>query len=241
MKQNQNQQPHRPILITGAARSGTSLTAGIINACGAKGGQLSGPTRHNKRGMFENQLIRNQIVKPFLRDNGWDPMGQDPLPRIDEVKDLAASSGFVARWRERVLSILESQGVEDPWFYKGAKLCLIWPLWHAAFPNANWIIVRRDAEDIISSCLRTSFMRAYKKRSGWLRWLAEHERRFEEMHEAGLGCSEIWPQRMISGDFTEINMVLNSLGLQYDFNKIIAIVDPGLWRTWLQRRPRHGK
>ena len=30
------------------------------------------------------------------------------------------------------------------WYYKGAKMCLIWPIWHKAFPEAEWIIVRRD-------------------------------------------------------------------------------------------------
>jgi hypothetical protein len=53
-----------PILITGAARSGTSMTAGVINICGAFGGVLSGPNKNNKKGMFENNRIRQDIAKP---------------------------------------------------------------------------------------------------------------------------------------------------------------------------------
>ena len=56
-----------PILLTGCARSGTSLTAGIVNLCGAFGGIMSGPNRNNAKGMFENSKIRNTIIKPYLQ------------------------------------------------------------------------------------------------------------------------------------------------------------------------------
>lgn len=231
---------NQPILITGAARSGTSLTAGIISYCGAWGGKLSGPTQFNKRGMFENAEIRNQIIKPFLRELGYDPLGQNPLPNIHKIKMLPDE--VVMNFRQHILKILKSQGYNgSKWFYKGAKMCLLWPIWNRAFPEAKWLIVRREAEDIVNSCLRTSFMRAYKKRSGWLKWVAMHEKRFEEMHDAKLTVHEIWPQRMIAGDFTEIQMVVNSIGLDWDFDKIVQFVDPGLWRGWLARRKRHGK
>ena len=77
-----------PILITGAARSGTSLCAGTTNICGAWGGSLSGPTKYNRKGMFENSEIRNAVVKPYLRRIGCDPMGQDPLPDIKSIKEI---------------------------------------------------------------------------------------------------------------------------------------------------------
>jgi hypothetical protein len=67
-----------PILITGCARSGTSMTAGIVHICGAFGGRMSGPTPNNRKGMFENEEVRNQIVKPYLSSIGADPLGQKP-------------------------------------------------------------------------------------------------------------------------------------------------------------------
>jgi len=224
-----------PILITGCARSGTSMTAGAIYNCGAWGGDMSGPNRFNKKGMYENQEIRNEVVKPFLREYKWDPLGQFPLPNIRHVKEL--SNGMAEKLKTNVLSIMHKQGLQDqPWFYKGAKLCLLWPLWHKAFPEAKWIIVRRETEDIVSSCLRTSFMRAYKKRSGWLRWIATHESRFEEMVDAKLTVREIWPQRMVRGDFSEIQACANDYGLTYNEKAVINFIDPGLWRGWESRR-----
>ena len=224
-----------PIFITGAARSGTSMTAGIINLCGAWGGDMAGPTPYNRKGMFENTQIRNDIVKPYLTQHGWDKMGQYPLPDINEV--CRHTDRLVSVWRERVLSIIKEQGFSDGkrFFYKGAKLCLIWPLWHAVFPKAQWIMVRRDVESIVRSCLKTSFMRAYSKRSGWLEWVAQHEKRFEEMHTAKLSVQEVWPQRMIDGDFTQMEMVINNLGLVWDFTAVRDFIDPGLWRREAKR------
>ena len=74
-----------PILITGAARSGTSLTAGIISICGAFGGNTTGSTPYNRNGQFENSHIRNRIVKPYLVRMGVDKLGQYPLPDIKKV------------------------------------------------------------------------------------------------------------------------------------------------------------
>jgi len=39
-----------PILVVGAARSGTSLVAGIINMSGAFGGVMAGPQKSNQKG-----------------------------------------------------------------------------------------------------------------------------------------------------------------------------------------------
>ena len=78
-----------PILVTGAARSGTSMTAGIIHLCGAFGGKLSGPTTYNKKGMFENGTIRNELVKPF-----FSAIGADRLLFGSDLQDLPIAWGL---------------------------------------------------------------------------------------------------------------------------------------------------
>ena len=144
-------QLEEPILITGCARSGTSLTAGVINYCGAFGGDMSGATRNNKKGMFENSMIRETIIKPILRGVGADPMGQNPLP---DIKDFENKPELVERTRGKVIATMRAQGLrKQKWFYKGAKMCLMWNLWHKMFPRAKWVVVRRDDEGIIDSCL----------------------------------------------------------------------------------------
>ena len=222
---------NEPILITGCARSGTSMTAGIINLCGAWGGEMSGPNKNNKRGMFENPVIRNQMVKPFFRSMKVDPMGQNPLPDIDVVKLVSAD--FIIGWRLKIQEVLASQGYKidssQIWFYKGAKMCLHWPVWHRAYPDAKWIIVRRKSSDIVRSCLKTGFMRAYRNEKGWLKWIDEHKERFLEMKDAGLNIRYIWPQRMIDRDLTEIQRVVGELGLVWNQKGVEKFIEPALW------------
>ena len=97
-----------------------------------------------------------------------------------------------------MFDILESQGLTDrQWFYKDAKLCLIWPLWAAAFPKAKWIIVRRRDHEIVKSCINTPFMSAYDSEIGWLRMINNYLAKFQEMYDSGLQIREVWPEKII--------------------------------------------
>lgn len=220
---------HEPILVTGAARSATSMIAGVLDRCGAWGGRMSGANQYNKKGMFENSDIRNGVTKPFLASIGACRMGQDPLPDIDLCTKVATERGV--ELRDRVLSIIRGQGYLGTvkWFYKGAKMCLFWPVWNEAFPDATWIIVRRPDEDIISSCLTTAFMRKREGRSGWQAWLDVHKKRFREMADAGMNVTEVWSNEVVSGDFSALRTTVEGCGLSWDDDAVKEFVDPALY------------
>lgn len=228
-----------PILITGCARSGTSMVAGVINICGAFGGTMSGPNSNNQKGMFENNRIRQSIVKPYFRQLEVDPLGQYPLPDVDTLP-------IPRQWRKRVEMVMHEQGYKDgPWMYKGAKMCLHWPVWDYAFQNAKWIIVRRRTADIVNSCMKTGFMRAFNntvnqkavgvndEREGWLWWVHQHEQRFIEMIQAGLNCKIVWPERMVDGNYQQMFEALEWLGLDWKshINEIREFIEPKLWKA----------
>ena len=217
-----------PILITGAARSGTSMTAGIINICGAWGGDMAGKTKHNQKGMFENNELR-KINKSFLTSINCDPLGQHPLPKIGRVRDIAIDRH--EDWRFKVKRIIEKQGYGNgcPWMYKGAKICLIWPMWFFAFQKAKWVIVRREKEGIIQSCLRTSFMRRCKGEEGWSAWVDHHLKRFIEIRAVSDNVYEVWANKIIAGDFSEIKNTIKALGLKWKEDEVRDFVDPKLW------------
>lgn len=215
-----------PILITGAARSGTSMTAGVINICGAWGGVLAKATPYNKKGMYENRAIVNEMMKPLLVELGADPMGQKPLPNIRDFEEIDSVD-----WRKRFENIMRSQGYngKDILMYKGAKMCLMWNLWDRAFPNAKWIIVRRRSEDIINSCMKTGFMSRYKDRDGWLYWVRQHVKRFKEMYENRLDIREVFPQEMIDGNYIEMESIIDWLGLEWKEAQVKEFISPELW------------
>lgn len=196
------------ILITGCARSGTSLTTGIFQACGANLGEVNGLNEHT--------FIRDELVKPYLRYIGADPMGQDPLPDLSDV-------WIDPDWRQKVTSALDGANC-----YKGAKMCLVWPLWKHAFPEAKWIIVRRDPEKIVDSCVRTSFMRAFKSRAGWQEWVYFHLRKFEEM-KAELDVIEVWPNEFIAGDESGMKSAVEFAGLEWNREAALGCLRPTRW------------
>jgi len=225
-----------PILITGCARSGTSMVAGMVHMCGEFGGKMSGATKNNQKGMFENSRIREEITKPYLRRIGVDVMGQYPLP---DVNNLIIPTD----WRQKVEQTMIDEGYKSGvWMYKGAKMCLMWPVWHYAFPDAKWVIVRRKTCDIIQSCLKTGFMRAFSRKEnqyavgvtseedGWLWWIKQHEQRFVEMINEGLNCKVVWPERMGHGDYEQMYETLEWLGLSWK-SEVLSFVDPLLWHA----------
>lgn len=210
-----------PILITGCARSRTSMIAGIIDLCGAWGGQMAGPNSNNKKGMFENIEIRNNLTKPYLISLGADPMGQFPLPNTMVVEE---------DWRDRVLRVLIFQGLRDGmiWFYKGAKMCLVWEQWAFAFPNAKWIIVRRDKQNIIQSCMRTPFMKAFSTEERWSWWVERHLEKFKEMLDNNLDIYEIDSDNVMEGNLQELRLMVKWLGLEWNEQKILEFIDPSI-------------
>lgn len=202
------------IFVTGCARSGTSLTTKILEAHGVDIGR----GRASVNSLYENTDIREKVVKPYLREIGVDPLGQNPLP---DEKNLPPAP----YWRGQILNGM--CGPKEPWAYKCAKLVLIWPLWEAHFPGAKYIIVRRDKEKIIDSCMRAGFMRNHKNREGWGIWVDEHLRRMEDMKNT-LGCIEIWPDRYIS-DPWEFKPVADFCGLEFNPKAVADSVDRGNW------------
>jgi hypothetical protein len=232
-----------PILITGCARSGTSMVAGIVNICGAFGGKMSGPNMNNAKGMFENVAIRNTIVKPYFEFLGVDKLGQYPLPDINNLP-------IPSNWKTRVETVIREEGYkEGPWMYKGAKMCLHWPVWNYAFPDAKWLIVRRKTPDIINSCLKTGFMKAFNYSGnqkavgannaydGWLWWVHQHEQRFIEMITEGLNVKIVWPERMITGDYSQMKDAMEWLGLEWQELKVVEFISPKLWKARRKVKP----
>jgi hypothetical protein len=223
---------NKPIIITGCARSGTSMTAGIIHLCGGWGGDLCGATRYNPKGQFENLPIVQTYVKPLLKHMRYDPMGQKPLPDPEAV-DAMATSEKANAWNKKITNRILEQGYTNSmrWFYKGAKACLLWQLWHRAFPEAQWVITYRRDELIINSCMNTSFMRKYRARGGWQNWIDYHKDRFADMESTGLDICYIDTEQVVNGEWDELESAIEHLGLTWNPEGIKGFVDPKIWQS----------
>lgn len=212
---------NQPIFITGADRSGSSLIARIFQICGATTGVVTN--------MYENVEMRN-ICQVYLSNN---IVNGEFMP---ETKQL----NIPVDWRQRVENLLSCEDcMKKQWMFKSSLLAQMWPVWHYAYPNAYWIIVRRKTPDIIQSCEKTGYMKLFKEKNnlekieakteadGWLWWIHQYEKKFVEMIEAGVNCKQVWPERMVTGDYHQIYEMLDWVGLQWN-TKIVDTIDPML-------------
>lgn len=220
-----------PILITGCGRSGASMIAGVVNICGAFGGNMGGANR-----LYENEKVKECLINPYMRNASGDKYGQYPLPDVSKLY-------IPIDWSNHVLELLRSDGYKTGlWMYKDSRSCLIWPVWAFAFPNAKWLIVRRRTGDIIQSCIKTSYMNAFMdsgvckaagvedETAGWKWWVHQHEKRFVEMITEGLNCRVIWPERMVLGDYQQLYETIEWLGLKWK-TEALSFIDPKLWKS----------
>lgn len=129
-------------------------------------GDICGITKYNKKGQFENHTIIRNIEKLYLTSINHDPLGQKlPLPDIDSKIDVNR--------KERLFELLDI-GENVIWGWKDCKACLSFKSWNYAFPDAHWIIVHRNTDSIINSCLNTKFMSAYDSYEDWYKWAKEY-------------------------------------------------------------------
>ncbi len=206
----------QPILITGAERSGSTFIARILDMCGV----FSGGCR-----MFENTMVHSLHYEMLIDRN--------------ELFPITNNIRIPHSWKELIQTEMKQEGwyEDQPWMIKGGILAQCWPVWHYAFPDAKWLIVRRRTGDVIQSCIKTGFMYKFKnpnnlkvleyteERDGWLWWIHQYEQKFVEMIQEGLNCRVVWPDRMADGNFEQIKETVEWLGLKWD-DEIPQIILP---------------
>jgi hypothetical protein len=207
------------------------MIAGVFKICGAFIGTLDGENRS-----FENIHIRDEVVASYLKSVNADPSCQYPLPDIKHMP-------IPVDWSRRIDGCLAKDGYNNgPWMYKSSSSSLIWPVWNYAYPGAKWVIVRRRTGDIVRSCMKTDFMKAFRLRQnqhavgvtdaveGWKWWVHQYEQRFVEMITEGLNCKVIWPERMVVGDYQQMFETIDWLGLKWK-SEVLSWIDPKLWKS----------
>jgi hypothetical protein len=215
---------NKPILITGLPRSGTSMVAGCIELCGAFGGDLIGKNRWNKKGFFENNGIRDPYIKEILKLNGFCERGVKKLPAPEfDFKDIA-------NIYDGVISEITRQGYggKSNWFFKDPKLCLVWPVWNRAFPDARIVVVRRNKNAVMKSVRGCGFMERHGLSESIIeKWHHTHDMILDNISKLE-NALVVNSDKLVSGDFTHIKNVVNLLGLEYN-PEVEKFIDNKLW------------
>lgn len=201
------------IFITGSARSGTSLTTGVIRDSGARLGDVNS--------LNEHLGVRERVLKPMIAAKGYDPVCQDMdrLPDPEEYRDV---DGVALR-----NAILKEIGCSDNFCYKDAKLLYVWPAFERAFPEAPWVCTVRDSERVAESCVRTSFMRRYSSKDEWQEWADCNLKLIKKLSSSVPGCLVNVSKQLRSE--RPFSVLIEWLGLDYDPKKSLRSVDMSKW------------
>lgn len=226
----------RPIIITGAARSGLSVVAGVLHCCGAWGGKIYPKTG---RYTFDNPQLHGLLVRPFLHGLRVDPRCQESLPKIQQVFEIAPK--IAPEWRRRALDVLRKQHCpfRGPWMYKSSVAAAVWPLWALAFPEAAWVIVRRNRAAVINACIKTGYMDGRTTIESWGEWYDAFEARMSEIDERSgpvdpgnkLTVYNLWPARILRGDTKDARSVVESLNLSWNQQAVADFLAPARWES----------
>ena len=222
-----NNEFNKPIFILGAPRSGTSIIAGILDICGAWSGITLPATEANPSGFFENRQLRNKVIKPILEKLDCDPLGVRKLPALESLQKIPNLANVVYQ-------IICEEGYTDntPWIFKEPKLSLIWPIFMFGFPDARWIIVRRETADIVRSCIATDFMSQHSSNNlYWENFVQSYLERLEILKINVKSSREIWPSTIINSSFEPIEELVYELGLSWRKNEVIEFINKTYWHS----------
>lgn len=191
-----------PIIVVGMHRSGTSVVTRAIEAMGVHvGGDLA---RENHESLFFLRCNHTVLDVAHAR---WDW----PTPAVEFFADddaairLAALMGtwLDSRFARRYWSPGSARRADVAYGWKDPRTSLTWPIWHALFPRATWVHVRRSVDGVAAS-LRTRSRRLHTE-GEWHSWRTLEPSRSAELHAEYLASIERLERRLPSGSMITID------------------------------------
>ncbi len=138
--------PHESatIIVAGMHRSGTSLTASILQSCGVNiGERLVGKEIGNEKGHFEDldmvDFHKEVLLSQGIEINGFTLVSQIP---VDE------------NLRCRALDLIEARSENPLWGWKDPRTTLFLDFWDSLLPDAYFVMIYRAPWEVIESLYR---------------------------------------------------------------------------------------
>ncbi len=143
----------RPVILVGMHRSGTSLTANLLNQMGISMGSTFFPKDFaNPRGYYEDveflhfhQTAFNTVLRSYAHghpDWGWTPNRQ-------------IASNDLRNWTEKAKSLIARRGERFiHWGFKDPRSAPVLDFWHPLLDNPIYVVVYRDPVRVADSIQR---------------------------------------------------------------------------------------
>ncbi|WP_226579625.1 sulfotransferase, partial [Microseira wollei] len=206
--------------LAGMHRSGTSLTASLLQSMGVDIGQrLVGPTYGNIKGHFEN-IDFVEFHKQILRSHKLDEQGFTLKPEIP-VPDY-----FV----EIAQNIIRQNSHSPVWGWKDPRTTLFLDFWRKLLPNANFIFVYRSPWEVVDSLYRrgTDEILLSKPQLALLAWIHYNRKILEFYDKYTENCLLV----NINSIFSEKSEFVKTINQKFNVNLTEPkpeIFAPDLW------------
>jgi len=202
-----------PVMVIGLGRSGTSLVMGLLHQHGV---WVDGPGNirvWNKKGDFVNKGINKAIIK-------W---GIQQPNLADKIHTVIVSQGYKS----------------GTWGFKYAVKREWCEVFNRIF-SPTWVLVRRQLNDIYNSRLR---VRVEKEKTSDYPAARRYEPLSKFTRRYGIANSlmnnylefygglNIWPHKLIQGDYSELKKILNQLVLPFSEEKCEQFIIRDNWHT----------
>lgn len=134
----------KTIVVLGMHRSGTSMTAGILQNLGVyMGSHIFKPDEWNEKGYFENKYITEINEEILIKAGGsWiDPPSRESILSLDVSDNIQK---------------IVNKEKRDLWGWKDPRTCLTIELFLPFIENIYYIVVRRNRLSVIESLYQRS-------------------------------------------------------------------------------------
>ena len=142
MSNSGNSSTHQPIIIAGMHRSGTSLTASVLEEAGINiGEELLGPGTGNDKGHFEDVDVLS-LHQKILISQGISAEGWTSLSRVYVPQQFWGQAKELCKTRSAQALI---------WGWKEPRTTLFLDFWENLLPNAKFVFVYRSPWEVMDS------------------------------------------------------------------------------------------
>jgi len=215
-----------PVIIAGAYRGGTSLTTAAFALSGAWTGRTMPGNQFNPKGYFENESLKS-VLHLMLSISGYND--SDDLP----PENLPAFRGT-----DRLHHILETLMLAEgyaggPWVIKNPKVPFFWRYFDMIYPQAKWVIVRRNPEAIVKSMTRVNVLTVPMKdmpptREKLERVVNGYNFRLDAIKKAMPAdrFRELHSEKIAARDFSDLREAVRWAGLAFDEKAVAEFVEP---------------
>jgi hypothetical protein len=221
------------VVVTGMHRSGTSLTARVVEALGVDlGRDLIPGDRSNLRGYFEDAgfvAFHRRVLRAAVPAGarGWADWGWTEGEELDAA--VVAASAPEAR---RIADARAQAAAGQPWGWKDPRTTLLLPFWDEILTDARYLLVYRAPWEVVDSMARVH-EGAFVSRPDWVvrAWDVYNRALLEFVGAHRDRCTLVGVGAFVESPREAVDLLVRRTGLDADESlreRVAALVEPAL-------------